>query len=274
MNLLLLGRAKPDGSSLGLPDDLSLSEWKDIGTSLGRAERCLNWFIGEWWAFGEHRYGDRKATAEDWEGPSFSTCQWAASVVRTFGRPKVSEAAPLGDDAARKTPARRNGLSFQHHAEVAALPAEAADAVLDKAEACGWSTRDVRTEVHKLKNAAAVGAEAPSDDTCSTDDLHALVGTGKKFGCIYADPPWLYDNQGTRAATGNHYGGMTVDELCALPIRELAADDAHLHLWTTNASSNAPASSRLGASSSAASSRGASRRWGLATIGGTATNCC
>ncbi len=27
---------------------------------------------------------------------------------------------------------------------------------------------------------------------------------------------------------------MTIDELCALPIRELAADDAHLHLWTTN----------------------------------------
>ena len=27
---------------------------------------------------------------------------------------------------------------------------------------------------------------------------------------------------------------MTVDELCALPIRELAADDSHLHLWTTN----------------------------------------
>lgn len=66
-------------------------------------------------------------------------------------------------------------------------------------------------------------------------DLNALVARGEKFGCIYSDPPWQYDNQGTRAATGNHYGGMTVDELCALPIKELAADDAHLHLWTVNA---------------------------------------
>jgi N6-adenosine-specific RNA methylase IME4 len=28
---------------------------------------------------------------------------------------------------------------------------------------------------------------------------------------------------------------MTVDELCALPVRDIVADDAHLHLWTTNA---------------------------------------
>jgi N6-adenosine-specific RNA methylase IME4 len=65
--------------------------------------------------------------------------------------------------------------------------------------------------------------------------LEAAVAAGIRFGTIYADPPWLYDNQATRAATHNHYGGMTVDELCLLPVRELAAVDAHLHLWTTNA---------------------------------------
>jgi len=86
-------------------------------------------------------------------------------------------------------------------------------------------------EQRRAKNQS--GAE-PSRDTCTVDDLAGLVEQGLKFGTIYADPPWLYDNQGTRAATGNHYNGMTVDELCALPVRELAADDAHLHLWTTN----------------------------------------
>jgi N6-adenosine-specific RNA methylase IME4 len=66
------------------------------------------------------------------------------------------------------------------------------------------------------------------------DDLSALLASGRRFGTLYADPPWLYDNQGTRAATSKHYSGLTVDELCALPIRELAAPDAHLHLWVTN----------------------------------------
>jgi N6-adenosine-specific RNA methylase IME4 len=71
--------------------------------------------------------------------------------------------------------------------------------------------------------------------TCTIDDLRVLAESGTRFGCIYADPPWLYNNQATRAATSNHYPGMTVDKICALPIRQLAADDAHLHLWITNA---------------------------------------
>ncbi len=71
--------------------------------------------------------------------------------------------------------------------------------------------------------------------TRTTDDLSALVARGERFGTIYADPPWIYDNQATRASTGNHYGGMTVEALCELPIKELASPDAHLHLWTTNA---------------------------------------
>lgn len=70
-------------------------------------------------------------------------------------------------------------------------------------------------------------------DGQTVDDLAAL--DAESFGCIYADPPWLYGNQGTRAATGNHYGGMTVDEICSLPVARLAKTDSHLHLWTTNA---------------------------------------
>jgi len=81
----------------------------------------------------------------------------------------------------------------------------------------------------KKKKAAELKLE-----TCTIEDLFSLVGQ-KQFGCIYADPPWLYDNQATRASTSNHYGGLTVDELCELPVCELAADDAHLHLWITNA---------------------------------------
>lgn len=61
-----------------------------------------------------------------------------------------------------------------------------------------------------------------------------LAGIAKRFGCIYADPPWSYGNQATRAATGNHYRTMTLEELCAMPVGELAAPNAQLHLWTTS----------------------------------------
>lgn len=99
-----------------------------------------------------------------------------------------------------------------------------------------------RKEALRLIDDALQQNDGPSQ-TCTVDDLNALAASDKKFGCIYLDPPWRYDNQGTRAATGDHYkageendkAGMTVEQIMALPVSELAADDAHLHLWTTNA---------------------------------------
>lgn len=72
-------------------------------------------------------------------------------------------------------------------------------------------------------------------ETCANSDLERLIKAGKKFGTIYADPPWKYSNQATRAATDNHYQTLTPEEIAALPIQEIVKDQAHLHLWTTNA---------------------------------------
>lgn len=35
----------------------------------------------------------------------------------------------------------------------------------------------------------------------------------KKYSIIYADPPWGYQNRGTRAAANKHYDVMTVDDI-------------------------------------------------------------
>lgn len=117
------------------------------------------------------------------------------------------------------------------------------DATFDAAMEAGDIRPDMKREdVNRIRDDAlrATGllgsaAPEPSDATCTTLDLGALVGRGLRFGAIYADPPWLYGNQGTRGATSNHYGGMSVEEIAAMPVRDLAADNAHLHLWTTNA---------------------------------------
>jgi N6-adenosine-specific RNA methylase IME4 len=80
----------------------------------------------------------------------------------------------------------------------------------------------------------------PADDVKTPERKDGIVTdlaelSGQKFGTIYADPPWRYDNQGTRAATDNHYDTMSVDDICEMPVGELAEDKAHIHLWTTNA---------------------------------------
>jgi N6-adenosine-specific RNA methylase IME4 len=81
----------------------------------------------------------------------------------------------------------------------------------------------------KKTRTANIVSEAKSES-----DINALVSAGDKFACIYADPPWQYGNQATRASTDNHYPTMTVEDIAALPVCDLAADDAHLHLWVTN----------------------------------------
>ena len=35
----------------------------------------------------------------------------------------------------------------------------------------------------------------------------------KKYSIIYADPPWGYQNRGTRAAANKHYDVMTVEDI-------------------------------------------------------------
>lgn len=58
-----------------------------------------------------------------------------------------------------------------------------------------------------------------------------LEGT---FGAIVADPPWRYGNTSTRGAAEDHYSTMSIEELCDLDVvRERAAEQSHLYLWTT-----------------------------------------
>lgn len=57
-----------------------------------------------------------------------------------------------------------------------------------------------------------------------------------QFAAILADPPWRFKSNSTarpgRNAMG-HYECMTVEEISALPVGELAAPDSALFLWIT-----------------------------------------
>lgn len=62
-----------------------------------------------------------------------------------------------------------------------------------------------------------------------------LLTTGNRYRTLYVDPPWSYGNNGTRAAARNHYKTLDRTLLQMLPVDRLADENAHLHLWTTNA---------------------------------------
>lgn len=81
------------------------------------------------------------------------------------------------------------------------------------------------------------------------DDAGGLVlmpsshfdGLTPPYSTIVADPPWAYRQSRITTRTGNHkvgaedkYSTLTIDEIAALPVRDLAATNAHLYLWVTN----------------------------------------
>ena len=54
----------------------------------------------------------------------------------------------------------------------------------------------------------------------------------KKYEIIYADPPWSYKNRG-RGSANKHYPTMTLDDICALPVQNIAAKNSALFMWVT-----------------------------------------
>jgi len=57
----------------------------------------------------------------------------------------------------------------------------------------------------------------------------------KKYSIVYADPPWQYrDNLGKNPRYGGYtYPSMTLEEIKALPVKDIVAKDAVLFLWCT-----------------------------------------
>ena len=81
-------------------------------------------------------------------------------------------------------------------------------------------------------------------------DLTDLFGA--HYQTVLADPPWAYDSPravvgtGGRGAMGGEahrlvqvdvsrqYATLAIEEISALPVRRIVADNAHLYLWITN----------------------------------------
>lgn len=139
--------------SLSLPDATTFEEWQDIGRELAAREKVLNWWIGDWWAFGEHRYGERaKLAASELFPVSFGTLANIGSVARAF--PETSR--------------QHEVLSFTHHQEIAPLARQAPDAaqmLLDRAERENMTVAQVRAAVRVLQGRETEPRPAPDDDS-------------------------------------------------------------------------------------------------------------
>ena len=66
------------------------------------------------------------------------------------------------------------------------------------------------------------------------DDLNRLIEAGERFAATYADPPLefeTYSEKGKGRSADRHYRTQSLDEIKAVPVQQLAADDCVLFLW-------------------------------------------
>ena len=94
------------------------------------------------------------------------------------------------------------------------------------AEEAAKQIRAEKTEVRRVER------KDRNDELCQ--DLPVLEGLPHRFDLIYADPPWRYEFSKTDSRViENQYPTMALDDICAMPVGDIAIDNAVLFLWAT-----------------------------------------
>lgn len=149
-------------TSLTFPRAVPLEAWISIGVEIFSITDASSWWLGDWLIYGQNRYPDRYKRAIEASSLHYKTLRNYAWVARKF-------------DVSR----RRDTLSMQHHAEVAALTEEEQELWLDRAEQEGWSVTELR---RNIKESKATG-DRIQDVTAATVTLKAPLnecGAGNK----------------------------------------------------------------------------------------------
>jgi len=72
----------------------------------------------------------------------------------------------------------------------------------------------------------------------TTNDLLHFCNN-RRYSTIYADPPWRFQNRTGKVAPENkklnRYETMSLEDIMAMPVEQIAAEKSHLYLWVPNA---------------------------------------
>lgn len=139
--------ATPTPTGMKFETTFGFESWKVLGARLGAYSTASLWWLGDWLDFGRQMYGSRYKLGVELTGLDYQTLRNYASIARRF---KLSR--------------RRDRLSFQHHAEVAALSDAEQDEWLDRAEREKWSRNELRRRLRAElpRPAGARGALEPA----------------------------------------------------------------------------------------------------------------
>lgn len=130
---------------LQIPDQLAYDAWERAGHRIARTLDSASWCLGDWINYGQSRYEGRYRAAVDAAGLEYQTIRNYAWVARRVEFTR-----------------RRATLSFQHHAEVAALSAQEQDLWLERAEQSGWSRNQLRRNIKGARECEEAPSSGPA----------------------------------------------------------------------------------------------------------------
>lgn len=164
-----------------------------------------------------------------------------SSAIAADGRRKMSEAM-AGLPAVKKGESRKPKDVAAHsepqhgNGRHVARDARAADAHVSSSTMARAEFIAKRPEIaEKVVSGEMKPSEAIRQIKRDRIEKEAPAPTGK-YRVIYADPPWSYGNTQPDYHTEqrDHYPVMPLSDICAIPVREWAEDDAVLFLWVTS----------------------------------------
>jgi N6-adenosine-specific RNA methylase IME4 len=162
----------------------------------------------------------------------------AAMPKKTAGRPLKNSPDPRENFQSKADALAKVGISNKRASEyerMAANPDIVARAIAEARDNGDVVSRAavfdaIRTQRREeMKRAVQERIDKHATEQTGVVDIRT---TNRKYNIIYADPPWQYWEGGDKNQS-LHYTTMTIDDICSIPVADIADDDCALFLWVT-----------------------------------------
>lgn len=180
------------------------------------------------------RHGGDRRSDQAANLPVENVSQSAAAEMLNVSERTVRSARTVIDEGAPELVAAvETGIvSVSAAADVATLPKP------QQAEIVARGEKEILEAAKQIRaERAVILTQKRIDRIAEISNGNRELGTAVKYPVIYADPPWRYELPpmgGSNRSIENHYPTMSLEEICALPVKDLATDDAILYLWATS----------------------------------------
>lgn len=123
------------------------------------------------------------------------------------------------------------GVSHDTIAKVEKIKASASPEIVEQVRSGEMSINQGYQAVKRAEKVLDVERRIDEHKQTQTGIID-IYNTDKRYSIIYADPAWDYWSGGNKNQS-LHYQTMTIDDICALPVKDIADESCVLFLWVT-----------------------------------------